>query len=56
LLQFDAQGNVAWQYINTDSNGKAYRLNWSRPVSRRLGDAVRARAEAARCESGTVNR
>jgi len=48
-LQFDAEGRVTWQYVNRASDGKVYLLNWSRLVSRELGDQVRMLVNESNC-------
>lgn len=51
LLQFSADSEVIWQYINrAASNGKVYRLNWSRLISREYGDRVRKIIEKEKCD------
>ena len=50
LIQFDRSGNVIWQYINRASDGRLYLLNWSRSISRDVGDSIRQAVEEARCD------
>ncbi len=42
LIQFSSNGSVSWQFINRAKDGIIYLLSWSRPISRELGDLVRA--------------
>jgi hypothetical protein len=49
-VQFDASGNVTWQFINRAADGKVYRLNWSRIVPHALGDQVRRAVSEATCD------
>lgn len=49
-IQFDKEGNVTWQYVNRASDGKVYMLNWSRLVSRELGDKVKQVVEEKNCK------
>ncbi len=42
LIQFTPQGNISWQFINRAMDGKIYMLNWSRPISRELGNRTRS--------------
>lgn len=49
-VQFDAGGNVTWQYINRAADGRVYMLNWSRVVPRALGDQVRNVVLEAKCD------
>ena len=48
-LQFNRAGDVTWQYVNRASDGKVYLLNWSRLISRELGDKVRAVFTKEKC-------
>jgi hypothetical protein len=41
LIQFLPDGSVSWQFINRAEDDKIYRVNWSRLISRDLGDQVR---------------
>lgn len=50
LVQFDPSGNVSWQYVNRAKNGKLYLLNWTKSVTREVGDAVRKAVREARCD------
>lgn len=49
VLQFDKTGNVRWQYVNRASDGKVYTLNWSRLVSRELGNKVSEIVKNRKC-------
>ena len=49
LIQFMPDGSISWQFINRAENGKIYRLNWSRPISRELGDQVRISLSQRSC-------
>lgn len=49
LLQFDAKGKVSWQYVNRARDGKVYMLNWSRLVTRELGDKIRLLVAEKKC-------
>ncbi len=49
LIQFLPDGSVSWQFINRASNGKTHFLNWSRIVSRELGDKVRISLTQKNC-------
>jgi hypothetical protein len=40
LVQFDKNGNITWQYVNTAGDGKVYTMNLSRIIPRELGDKV----------------
>lgn len=42
LVQFDQDGVVSWQFINRANDGHIYLVNWSRTISRELGDRVLA--------------
>lgn len=48
-LQFNRAGDVTWQYVNRAKDRKVYLLNWSRPISRELGDKVRAVVTKEKC-------
>jgi len=50
LVQFDPSGNVSWQYVNRAKDGKLYLLNWTKSVTREVGDAVRKAVREARCD------
>ncbi|MFC1843334.1 arylsulfotransferase family protein [Thermodesulfobacteriota bacterium] len=50
LLQFDKNGSIFWQYINRASDGKVYYVNWSRLISRGLGDKVRQKIKEVKCD------
>jgi len=50
LVQFDRSGKVSWQYVNRARNGKLYLLNWSKSVSREVGDSIRKMVNEAQCE------
>lgn len=49
-VQFDASGNLTWQYINRAADGRTYMLNWSRIVPRALGNQVRSVVSEAKCD------
>lgn len=49
LLQFTADGDIIWQYVNRARDGKVYLLNWSRLVPRALGDRASDVLRARRC-------
>lgn len=49
LLQFNQAGDVIWQYVNRGSDQIVYYLNWSRPISRELGDRVSKLAKQQNC-------
>ena len=49
LIQFAPDGAVSWQYINRAADGDIYRVNWSRLVSRALGDRVRSVVSPGEC-------
>lgn len=51
LIHFNDTGEVIWQYINRAQNGKIYYLNWSRPISRELGDEVRKAIDGVNCKN-----
>lgn len=50
LVRFGLDGKVAWSYVNRAKNGRVYILNWSRLVSRKLGDQVRLAISARKCQ------
>ncbi len=50
LMQFDSDGRLAWRFVNRAANGKVYVLNWSRPVSRQLGDKIKTLVKGRRCQ------
>lgn len=49
LVMLDAAGNLVWEYVNRAANGSLYVLNWSRMISRGLGDQIAAAAAKAAC-------
>ena len=49
LLQFNKSGELTWVLVNRASNNKVYIFNWSRPISRELGDKVSKLAKAQNC-------
>lgn len=49
LVQFDATGTLVWQYINSAKDGSNYYVNWSRIVSRRLGNKIKTLAREKKC-------
>lgn len=49
LIQFAPDGMVSWQYINRAADGDIYLVNWSRLISRKLGDRVRSVVSQAAC-------
>lgn len=51
LVQLDPNGRISWQYINRAKNGAVYVVNWSRLVTRELGDRVAAAVEKAKCDA-----
>lgn len=42
LVQFKMDGSLVWSYLNRADDNQIYRLNWSRLISKELGDSVRA--------------
>ena len=36
LLRIDKIGNLKWQFVNREKNGKVYVLNWSRLLNKNL--------------------
>ena len=48
-LQFSRAGEITWQYVNRAKDAKVYLLNWSRPISRELGDKVRSIVTKEKC-------
>ncbi len=49
IVIFSSDGVLAAEYINGGSDGRSYMLNWSRYVSRVLGDKVKNAAKSAAC-------
>jgi hypothetical protein len=50
IVQFDASGKVTWEFINRAADNRIYRLNWSRMVTRELGDKVRTVVSEVVCD------
>lgn len=42
-------GDAIWKYVNRGKDGAVYILNWSRVITRALGDEIRASVETANC-------
>lgn len=51
LVEFDAEGGVAWRFVNRATDGAVYAMNWSRRVSRAQGDRILKAAEKAGCDA-----
>ena len=50
LLQFNQQGELTWSLVNRGSDNQVYYVNWSRPISRELGDRVSKLAKEQNCD------
>ena len=50
VLRFSADGALRWSYVNRASDGRVYRLGWSRYLDADYGAEVMRSAAAAGCE------
>jgi hypothetical protein len=50
LLRLNPDGDIVWQYVNRASDGAVYRMNWSRVLPRKLGEAVAQKLAGIQCE------
>ena len=50
LIQINKNGEITWQYVNRASDGQVYITNWSRIISRDLGDKVMRNLGGVRCK------
>jgi hypothetical protein len=49
LIQFLPDGSISWQFVNRADDKKVYLVNWSRLISRELGDEVRYAVSKRSC-------
>ena len=49
ILRMDKQGNVKWQFVNREKNGKLYLLNWSRFLEQDLYSSVVNKITTIKC-------
>lgn len=49
LIQFSSKGKVSWEFVNRAKDGKVYLLNWSRLISRDVGDTTRTLLSKRSC-------
>jgi len=50
VLRMDKMGNIKWQYINKEENGKTYLLNWSRLLSENMYSSVVKKLTNIKCD------
>jgi hypothetical protein len=49
LIQFSPEGKASWQFVNRAADRKVYILNWSRLISRELGNKIRTLISRKTC-------
>jgi len=51
LLRMDKIGNLKWQFVNREKNGKVYVLNWSRLLNKNLYSSTIDKITGTNCNN-----
>ena len=49
IIRMDKKGNIKWQFINREENGKVYKLNWSRFLDEESYNSVVKKINEKKC-------